>query len=124
MSRRFQRPAFEPDGPFVVRYGFLFNGVQLKPGDNFEHKGLRMSKLKGLYRRRKIDLTKSVGRIKDKSAKIIAAHWSTLGDKEVLKFAYKVTGTRRRNPDIARAELAMLESTGALNVWDSGGATS
>lgn len=116
MSKRYQRPAFEPDGPFVVRYGFLFNGRQYETGETFDHEGIKVGKLKGLYRRRNIDLCESIGRIKNRDAEPIMPHWSTLNDKEVLRFNFKMTGIRRRNPTIARAELAAMESAGELNV--------
>jgi hypothetical protein len=118
MSRRFQRPAFEKDGPFVVRNAFLFGNRWLSSGQLFDHEKVPLGRLKGLYRQRRIDLAESVNHIKDANARPVLTHWSELDDKQVLRYAYKVTGTRRRNPDIARAELGAMEAAGELNVFD------
>jgi hypothetical protein len=120
MSKRFQRPPFDPEGPFLVRSGFLFNGRKLYPGEPFPHKKLSKNRLAGLYRTRKIDITQVDGKVKDETGTYIGPHWSTMGDKEVIRFAFSHTGIRRRNPDIARAELATLESAGELNAWVTG----
>jgi hypothetical protein len=122
--RVFKRPLFDAEGPFLVRSAFLFNGRMLRPGEPFPHEKIPKHKLAGLYRRRKIDMTEVDGKVTDESGAYIGPHWSTLDDKEVLKFVFMQTGTRRRNPDIARAELAALEATGELNAWSTGGATS
>jgi hypothetical protein len=119
-ARRFRRPAFDPVGPFMVRTEFLFNGRRYNPGETFEHDGIRVSRLKGLYRRRRIDLKSSAGYIKDPQARPIVPDWHSMDDKEIIRFCYKITGTRRRNPEIARAELAILEEAGALNAWAVG----
>ncbi len=118
MSRRFQRPAFEKDGPFVVRNAFLFGNRWLPSGSLFEHEGVPLGRLKGLYRQRRIDLASSVNKIKSIDAKPIVTHWSELDDKEVIRYAFKITGVRRRNPDIARAELGAMEAAGELNVFN------
>lgn len=120
MAKRFQRPPFDPEGPFLVRSGFLYNGRKVRPGEPFPHEGIAKNRLAGLYRRRRIDITQVDGRVTDQIGKFIGPHWSTLDDKEVIRFAFKQTGTRRRNPNIARAELAALEAAGELNAWDTG----
>jgi len=120
MPKVFKRPPFDPEGPFLVRSGFLFNGRQLRPGEPFPHEGIRRNKLAGLYKRRKIDITEVDGKVTDEVGNFIGPHWSTLDDKEVIRFAFKQTGIRRRNPDIARGELAALEAAGELNAWDTG----
>jgi hypothetical protein len=118
--RVFKRPQFDAEGPFLVRSAFLFNGRKLRPGEPFPHEKIPKHKLAGLYRRRKIDITTVDGKVTDEVGKYIGPHWSTLDDKEILRFAYKQTGTRRRNPDIARAEMAALEAAGELNAWSTG----
>ena len=159
MARRIPRVPFKPDGPFVARRIFTFNGAHTIPGEPFPHDGVKVRRLRSLYLSRHIEMMDIMMEMSmrmqaaaaemdaeptppppppepeptpepevdnaamlERTAKLKAAvlatepkpepaaDWRQLDDKALLAHAFKVTGTRRRNAQIAREELERLEN--------------
>lgn len=115
MPSRHRRIAFNPDGPFVARRNFLFDGARTRPGELFPHAGIKLHRLRQLFELGKIGLAPT-NKVRNglfgfsgQTIPPLEPKWREMNDKDLLAYAFSKTGVRRRNPDRAREELEAIE---------------